>query len=82
MQDEKKSSIARRFEEVLVRNLGEVGRFLMYQQLKAIGKDPSTFTKEDVPAFLKGLTQDFEKVIGYGVRQLEKDLLHCLKEER
>ena len=72
--------LAERFEEVLVRNLGEVGRFLMAQQLKALGRDRATFTEADVERFMDGLKSDFERVIGYGVNQLEDDLKKCLTE--
>ena len=73
--------IASKVEEVLVRNLGEVGRFLMAQQLQSIGKSPDELTREDLESFIEGIKTDFEKVIGYGVNQLEDDLKACLKEE-
>jgi hypothetical protein len=80
MAPQGQGNLAERFEEVLVRNLGEVGRFLMAQQLKALGRDKATFTESDVGRFMDGLKSDFEKVIGYGVNQLEEDLKTCLKE--
>lgn len=73
-------NLAARFEEVLVRNLGQVGSFLMAQQLSTLGKTRDEFTEDDVDGFLSGLKTDFERVIGYGVEQLEDDLKKCLKE--
>jgi hypothetical protein len=75
------TAIADRFEKILVGNLGQVGRFLMLHQLKVMGKDPSTFEKEDVEEFIQGIGKDFEKVIGYGVKKLEDDLLDSVKED-
>ena len=74
-------NLAKRFEEVLVRNLGQVGSFLMTQQLCALGRTKDDFTEDDVDEFLTGLKSDFERVIGYGVEQLEDDLKKCIKEE-
>jgi len=53
----------------------------MAQQLQSIGKTPEDFTSEDVDIFIRGIKDDFERVIGYGVNTLEEDLKNCLKEE-
>ena len=80
MTDLEDGTLAGRFEEVLVKNLGEVGRFLMHQQFRSLGLTEEGFTEAHVDSFLSGLKDDFEKVIGYGVNQLEDDLKECIKE--
>ena len=74
-------TVAERLEGVLVKNLGEVGRFLMAQCLEDLGIGPGELSEENVPLLIVGIKRDFEKVIGYGVQKLEEDLLDCLKEE-
>jgi len=71
--------IIERFESVLVGNLGDVGRFLLEQQLQAIGKTRSTFTKNDVELLIESIKQEFSKVIGYGVEKLEMDLRRAMR---
>ena len=62
------------FERVLVTNLGDVGKFLLEQQLKQCGKTRAEFDSDDIEEFINGVKKEFKKVIGYGVEQLEEDL--------
>jgi len=62
------------FERVLVTNLGDVGKFLLEQQLKQCNMTRADFTENDVEEFIQGIKQEFAKVIGYGVEKLEDDL--------
>ena len=80
MTDLEDGTLAGRFQEVLVKNLGDVGRFLMQQQLRSLELTEEEFTEVHVESFLSGLKGDFEKVIGYGINQLEDDLKECIKE--
>jgi hypothetical protein len=70
-----------RFEQVLVDNLGDVGRYLLQQQLLEVGKTRETFTENDVNALIQAMKDDFTKVIGYGVDKLELDLRKAIKED-
>ena len=69
------------FERVLVTNLGDVGKFLLEQQLKQCNKTRNDFTTEDVEEFIQGVKKEFEKVIGYGVEKLEADLRKAVQGE-
>ncbi len=68
-----------RFENVLVGNLGDVGRFLLEQQLQAIGKSRGEFTEDDVEILIEAIKKEFSKVIGYGVEKLEMDLRRAMR---
>ena len=68
-----------RFESVLVGNLGDVGRFLLEQQLQAMGKQREDFDKEDVDKLIESIKREFSKVIGYGVEKLEMDLRRVMR---
>ena len=68
-----------RFESVLVGNLGDVGRFLLEQQLQAVGKTRETFQVEDVDALIESIKAEFSRVIGYGVEKLEMDLRRVMR---
>lgn len=68
-----------RFESVLVGNLGDVGRFLLEQQLQAVGKTRETFNVEDIDELIESIKEEFSKVIGYGVEKLEMDLRRVMR---
>ena len=68
-----------RFERVLVGNLGDIGKFLLDQQLKAIGKTRETFTPNDVDLLIESIKKEFSRVIGYGVDKLEMDLRRVMR---
>ena len=67
MGDPSGKEIIDSFEVVLVNNLGEVGKFLLDQQLSEIGKTRDTFSEEDINTLIDGIKIEFAKVIGYGV---------------
>ena len=71
--------IIERFESVLVGNLGDVGRFLLQQQLKSIGRTRENFRHEDVDPLITSIKEEFAKVIGYGVEKLELDLRRVMR---
>jgi hypothetical protein len=73
--------IISRFEEVLTNNLGDVGKFLLEQQLNECGKTRETFTKHDVNPLIERMKKEFSKVIGYGVEKLEIDLRRSIRGE-
>ena len=75
------TEIIDRFENVLVGNLGDVGRFLLEQQPQAIGKNRSDFDPADVEVLIEAIKQEFSKVIGYGVEKLEMDLRRAMRGE-
>ena len=68
-----------RFEKVLVGNLGDIGKFLLEQQLKAIGRTRETFTPGDVDLLIESIKKEFSRVIGYGVDKLEMDLRRVMR---
>ena len=73
--------ILTRFEDVLIGNLGEVGKFLLEQQLNECQFLRETFSSDDVDTLISGIKQEFSKVIGYGVEKLELDLRRVLRGE-
>ena len=69
------------YPAMLFAKMGEVGRFLISQQLDLLGKDRDNLSESDIKDLVKGIKDDFEKVIGVGVYELEKELIGCLEEE-
>ena len=71
--------ILRCFEDVLVNNLGDVGRFLLETQLIECGKTRSNFTENDVDQLIICMKRQFYRVIGNGVEKLELDLRKAIR---
>ena len=71
--------ILTRFEKVLIDNLGEVGKFLLEQQLKQCQFSREKFSLEKVDTLLACIKDEFSKVIGYGVEKLEVDLRRAIR---
>jgi len=79
MGDTDGNDVIEQFEAVLVNNLGEVGKFLLAQQLAELGKSKESFTQEDINQLIDGIKTEFSKVIGYGVDKLEIDLRKSIR---
>jgi hypothetical protein len=71
--------ILTRFEKVLIDNLGEVGKYLLEQQLKQCQISREKFSSEKVDILLSCIKNEFSKVIGYGVEKLEVDLRRAIR---
>ncbi len=75
------SEVLTEFEKVLIDNLGEVGKFLLEQQLEECNLSREQFTVADVDRLIANIKSEFSRVIGYGVEKLELDLRRTLRGE-
>jgi hypothetical protein len=74
------AEVVKRFEDVLTANLGEVGLFLLHQQLSEMGYTRDTFDISKSGVLIGSIKEEFTKIIGYSVDRLEMDLRRVIRE--